>query len=100
MLFFKGELSCPYIKGHELQARASVGVLPYIKGELPFAPTPAHANFSQTISDWLLLEGTSYKLAPARGLKDTSYKLAPAWGLLLEGTSYKLAPAWGNIFVH
>ena len=75
----------------------------FFKGELltysafaDFAPTPAHANFSQTISDRLLLEGTSCKLAPARGLKDTSYKLAPAWGLLLEGTSYKLAPAWAT----
>gem|GEM_PF-2958932 len=24
------------------------------KGKLPFAPTPAHANFSQTISDGLI----------------------------------------------
>jgi hypothetical protein len=27
LLFFKGELSCPYIKGHELQARASMGTI-------------------------------------------------------------------------
>ena len=82
LLFFKGKLSCPYIKGHELQARTSVGVLPYIKGELltysafaDFAPTSAHANFSQTISDRLLLEGTSCKLAPAWGFALLGHEL-------------------------
>ena len=101
LLFFKGELSCPYIKGHELQARASIYSFSRANcSHTPLSRTlPLHLLMLIFCKLFLIdyyLEGRSCKLAPARGLKDTSYKLAPAWGLLLEGTSYKLAPAWAT----